>query len=118
MSYKITKSNVVNLANAEKGVLNISKNDKKMMDMTDIKKLNDMMVKKYANKNVKYYIRIFGNLPNPITIKSFDAEYYDEDMLEDYLAGKVRVTKKFEELFSVEIGYIKKNDVVKKSKTK
>lgn len=105
MGYEITKSNVVKLTNSEKGVLHITKDDKSMMNMSDIKKIKYMMIKKNKNKKIKYYIRIFGNLPNPITIKSFDAEYYNEEMLEDYIHGRVKVTTKFEKLISVEIGY-------------
>ena len=67
------------------------------------------MVKKYKNKEVKYYIRLFGNLRGGITVKSFDADYFDEDMLEDYLNGRVKSTAKFEELYSIEIGYAIKN---------
>jgi hypothetical protein len=109
MSYKIEKSHVVKLTGSEKGVLNITKENKTMMNMSDIKTLNDMMVKKYKNKNVQYYIRISGNLPNPITIKATTADYYDEDMLEDYLRGRVKSMAKFEELYGVEIGYMIKN---------
>ena len=107
--YKISKSRVVKLTNSEKGVLNIQIHDKSMMNMSDVKKLNDIMVKKYKNKEVKFYIRLFGNLPNPMTVKSFDDDYFDEDMLEDYLNGRVKSNAKFEELYSIEIGYAIKN---------
>ncbi len=80
-----------------------------MMDMSDVKKLNDLMVKKYKNKKnkIKYCIRLFGNLPNPISIKKFDSEFYDEDMFDDYLRGRVKNVQKFEQLFSIEITYSK-----------
>ncbi len=107
MSYKITQFNVVKMLKREKGFLQIKKENGGMMDMSDIKKIDDMMRIKNEKDNVKYYMRVFGNLSHPITIKELDKDYYDEDVMDNYLEGKVKNTEKFEKLYSVEIGYFK-----------
>lgn len=110
MVYVIKKEKVLQLTGSEKGVLVIkNKSKKKPMKISDLKKITKIFEDKYKNDdNVKYYLRAFGNLAHPITFKSFEDEYINEDTLDDYLDGKVANKAKFDILYSVEIGYIKK----------
>lgn len=111
MVYKITSSKKFQLTGSTKGVITISKSKKgQAMKVSDISKVAEMIKKKYKDKDFKYYIQAYGNLSHPITFKSFDSEEIDLEMIDNYLEGKVKNKAKFDVLYSIQIGYIVKDD--------
>lgn len=106
MSYKITKQNVKKNGDTERGQIIISKSSNTPMSMKDLPKINDVVKKIFKNKNAKYYIRVHSNLPTAFTPKGFDMDDIDIDMIDNYINGKVKSKAKFDELYSVEIGYM------------
>jgi hypothetical protein len=92
------------IANVKSGLLHVSRDDKLRMKSKEV----DTFISKFENKykgkgNFKYYVRVFT--PSTcFTIKSFNGEY-DEDMIDDYLQGKVKNKSNLNEIVSFQIGY-------------
>ncbi len=74
------------------------------MNMSDLYDINKIIKKTVKGK---YYIRIHTNLPLPFSPKAYNSDDIDENMIDDYLNGKVKNTSKFTNLYKIEIGYIK-----------
>lgn len=111
--YKIERTKLLKFTDTETGVLTVKKvgadGVDTMMTMRDIKDLNNMMNEKNADKKLKFYIRSFGIMPLPFVLKPYEHEFLEEKQIDDYIKGTVQDTTKFNEIFTVEIGYTKIN---------
>lgn len=81
-----------------------------MMTIDDVKKLEDSMKTKFGfgGANDKYYMRVYGiSVSQCYTIKSFQDTELDTEWLSDYMNGKVKDPRKFEEIFQLTVKYMK-----------
>ena len=82
------------------------KNKDQMMDLDDIRQIDNMFRNKLGND--KFYLRVKG-IHGYFTPKLANNQL-NLDEIENYTQGKVRDNTKFsDEFFSVEIGFISKN---------
>ena len=116
MSYKIVKTGELRLPTSEKAVLNITNSKKQTMTMDDVRKLNTKFSSKYDKNNFQYYIRVFTTLSNPITLKGLNDDILNEDMIVDYMTGKVKNISSFKDIYQIQIGYIKSTKPTKSKK--
>ena len=106
MSYNVTKTNVVQLQDAEKGVLHFIPKNKKPVKLKELTELNKKLTNKYKDNDFKHYVRIKTKV-GWFTAKSFNDDDFDQDDFEKYLEGRINNISNFTDIYNIQIGYIK-----------